>query len=475
MLSNLMNRFQRYPLVLLVCLVSASAHAEPRLYDASRADQLLGALAEDTVPDDPDMRRLLAERAAFDAVIFGRPAVQTYDLMHAQAIERANPLYVGFNTFAHGRDLAGPGYKPFKTPNADTLYSNAFLDLSAGPVLITVPPTEGRYYTLNFLDLFGNATNISARTHGTKGGTYLIATTEWGGEVPADATLFRVTQPFMWILMRIEVENTKELPQVRALQDRFTIAPTASASPMRAFPAAAELDDAAGFLKVLDWVVEEAGVRTTEAALVNRFRLLGVGGPRSVEEALADPEIRAGVAAGLADANRFVVRIKSQNGRIVGGWREPFDIGRFGYNYAYRAAVNELGLGANVRLENYAFTTFVDADGAPLEGARGPYVLRFASVPPSDFFWSVTVYDAATQELYANPAGKYLVNSNTPGLVIAKDGSVTMTLSRDARGPNAIPVPEGRFYLALRAQGPRRELTEGTWRPEPVMKAQSQH
>jgi hypothetical protein len=443
--------------------------AEPRLYDAARADQLLDPIAEDIVPDDPEMRRMLAERAAFDAVIFGRPAVQTYSLMHAQAIDTANPDHVGFNAFAHGRDLAGPGYKPFKTPNADTLYSNAFLDLSSGPVLITVPPTHERYFTLNFLDLFGNASNISARTHGTKGGTYLIATTDWGGEVPAGATLFRVSQPYMWILMRIEVENAGELPLVRALQDQFTITSTASAPRARAFPpAAAALEDPSVFLDVLDWVVEEAGVRTSETALVSRFRLLGVGGPRTVAEALSDPEIGAGVFAGMAEANRFAGTVKSQNGRMTDGWREPFDIGRYGYNYAYRAAVHELGLGANVRLENYAFTTFVDSDGAPLQGDQGPYMLRLDSVPPSDFFWSITVYDSVTQELHANPSGKYLVSSNTPGLVIAKDGSVTISFSSDARGANAIPVPEGRFYLALRAQGPRREMTEGTWRPAPV-------
>jgi hypothetical protein len=451
-----------------VTLVSVPAVAEPRLFDAAGADQLLGPIAEDLVPEDPAMRQIWAEHTAFDAVIFGRPAVQTYTQMHHQAIDQASPGYTGFNIFAHGRDLAGPGYKPFKTPNADTLYSNAFLDLSAGPVLITVPPTDGRYYTLNFLDLFGNATNISARTHGTSGGTYLITTTDWGGEVPTGATLFRVTQPYMWILMRIEVESAAELPDVRALQDRFAIARTTAARQGAAFPAPAALDDLQSFLKVLDWVVKNAGVRTTEAALVNRFRGLGVGGRSNVAAALIDAHTRAGATAGLARANALIAKVKSQNGRMDSGWREPFDIGRYGYNYLYRAGVHDLGLGANVRLENYAFTTFIDAEGAPLQGANGPYEIRLGSAPPSDFFWSITVYDAATQELFPNPSGKYLAGANTPGLVTAEDGSITITLTRNADSANDIPVPEGQFYLALRAQGPRRPMIDGTWRPSPV-------
>lgn len=158
----------------------------------------------------------------------------------------------------------------------------------------------------------------------------------------------------------------------------------------------------------------------------------------------------------MTEANSCVGIVKSQNERTAGGWREPFDIGRYGSNCAYRAAVHELGLVANVRLENYAFNTFVDADGASLEGARGPFTLRLDSVPPSDFFWSVTVYVAATQEVHANPAGRHLVSSNTPGLLIAKNSSVTVTLSTDAHGANGIPALRGRFHLALRAQGPRR-------------------
>ncbi|MGB7372291.1 DUF1254 domain-containing protein [Erythrobacter sp.] len=449
-------------------LLSTAAQAEPRLYDASRADQFLEPLAEDIVPEDDEMRQVWAENAAFNAGVFGRSAVSTYSQMHAQAIDTASPLYVGFNRFSHGRDLAGPGYEPFKTPNADTLYSNAYLDLSDGPVLITVPPTNGRYYTVNFLDLFGNATNISARTHGTSGGTYLIATTDWGGEVPEGAELFRVTQAYMWILMRIEVESAAELPEVRALQDGITITSTVEPTSKRAFPEPADLQNAGQYLTVLDWIVEEAGVRETEAALVHGFRGLGVGGPLSVAQAMADDMTVNGAREGIVKADRYAETIKFQNGTAVNSWREPLDIGRYGYNYSYRAGVHSLGLGANVRLENYAYTTFLDANGNPLDGSRGTYVLELDSAPPSDFFWSVTVYDQATQELFPNPAGKYLVSSNTQGLQVADDGSISITLATDASGPNAIPVPEGPFYLALRAQGPRREMREGIWQPNPV-------
>jgi hypothetical protein len=449
--------------------IPALVAAAPRAYDAAKADQFPTPELGDTIPRDRGARVIYARNAAYQAALFGQPAVLTYKQMYDQAVAPRASNAVGFNAFAHDRDLAGPDYIPFKTPNADTIYSNAFLNLSEGPVLLTVPATNGRYYTVNFLDLYSNATNISARTHGMKGGRYLIATTDWGGDVPEGATLFRVSQPYMWILMRIEAENAAAVPQVRELQSKFTIEPTAAAARVRKdYPTPADMNKPAAFLKVLDWVVKHAGVRNEELAHVHGFEGIGVGGAIGVDQAMADSALREGIEAGFADARAVIAASVSQNGIKIPGWNEPTDVGRFGYNYIYRASSNTLGLGANVRVENFAFTTFEDAQGAPLDGSKHDYVLKLDAPPPSDFFWSVTVYDRRTQALVPNPRKKYLVSDNTPGLVIAPDGSVEITFSRDAKGPNAVPVPNGPFYLALRSQGPRREMLTRTWRPAPV-------
>lgn len=461
-----------YALVFFSLIHTGTAVAEPRVYQAHRADQFLGSLGEDTVPQDDEARHIFARALAYDAAVFGRVAVLTYKQMYDQAIDSKASSYVGFNTFAHDRDLAQPGYAPFRSPNADTLYSNAYLDLSDGPVLLTVPDTNGRYYTVNFLDLYANATNISARTHGMRGGKYLIATTEWSGEVPEDATLFRVTQPYMWILMRIEAQREADLPDARRLQDRFVLTSMADKrSKAKAYPPPAELDDPRSFLRVLNWIVNHAGIRETEVGLVHRFRNIGVGGPRSIDEVLEDAVMAQGLREGLADANKVIDSSITQTGVDNGGWRDVTDIGRFGYNYLYRALLNTLGTGGNVRLENYAFTAFSDEEGDIFDGSKHDYKLHLTSVPPSDFFWSVTVYDFHTQELVPNEDKKYLVGGATPGLEINDDGSVTLMFSRQGRGPNVVPIPDGPFYLGLRAQGPARAMLNKEWRPTPVQKA----
>ncbi|OBY82274.1 DUF1254 domain-containing protein, partial [Delftia sp. JD2] len=47
------------------------------------------------------------------------------------------------NQFVHARQLLRAGTSRVVTPNNDTLYTNAWLDLGAGPLVIDVPDTAG--------------------------------------------------------------------------------------------------------------------------------------------------------------------------------------------------------------------------------------------------------------------------------------------------------------------------------------------
>ena len=60
-------------------------------------------------------------------------------------------------------------------PNNDTLYSTAWIDLSAEPLVLTVPDTEGRYYVMPFMDAWTNVfAMVGKRTTGTGPGDYLL-------------------------------------------------------------------------------------------------------------------------------------------------------------------------------------------------------------------------------------------------------------------------------------------------------------
>ena len=176
-----------------------------RGYEPAEIDQFQVEDEPDVLPADPAVRARYAQALAAEATIYGLPSVYQYAQMVVQAVDTSSPTYTGFDVWDHQRDVATPTFDAFKTPNVDTLYSNAWLDLTDGPALIRVPPIRARYYTLHFLDAFSNSTNLSSRTVGPEGGLFLVTPPGWVGTVPAAATQFRVASPYMWILMRILV------------------------------------------------------------------------------------------------------------------------------------------------------------------------------------------------------------------------------------------------------------------------------
>lgn len=106
--------------------------------------------------------------------------------------------------------------------------------------------------------IYGNSSNISARIHGTKGGRFLIAPTDWQGEVPLVATLFRVATLISWILLRVLLHSPKGLPPTTALQDRLRIKPVEPGTVPTQWPDGRD-ESAVGFMRILDFVLRTCG------------------------------------------------------------------------------------------------------------------------------------------------------------------------------------------------------------------------
>jgi hypothetical protein len=447
-------------------------------YDLSLVDQWEPIDQPEIVPADPERRRAFGRALACDATVYGLASALQYAEMHAQAIDGGSDRFTGFDVFAHDRELAGPDYRAFTTPNADTLYSNAWLDLSRGPVILGVPHFGPRYYTVHFLDMFSNASNLSTRTVGPGGGRFLVSTTDWEGKVPEGLTHFRVATRYMWVLLRIFVDGTDaDLAEARRLQDQVTITPTSEGTgsiDRTAFPSAtprAVRGDWRTFFAALDGVLRTSGRPLAEDGLTYRFRSIGIGGPGALDLDSLDPQVREGMAEGFADGIGLVQSCRAQLGNpIPGAFWNRGTAGAYGMNYLRRAVANFVGLGATVPAENQAFTTFRDGAGEPLDGTRGAYEVDLAPPPPVGAFWSLTVYDARTLALVPNELGRYVVGSATPGLRYETGGSLKVTVSarRPADAANWLPAPEGPFYLVIRAYLPLADVREGRWRPVPV-------
>ena len=163
----------------------------------------------------------------------------------------------------------------------------------------------------------------------------------------------------------------------------------------------------------------------------------------------------------------------------INGWRSLTGFGDRAYfkgDYFLKAAAATVGYLANDPVEASYPVCRVDANGKQLNGTH-KYKLTFATEPPNNAFWSVTIYntlkDGTGGFLVENPINRYLINDKTKGLIKDKDGSLTITITYDEpKGPkeraNWLPAPEGNFYLIMRIYMPKKSVLDGTWKPPAV-------
>ncbi|KQU44209.1 hypothetical protein ASG84_12890 [Rhodococcus sp. Leaf278] len=451
-----------------------------RTYDVKSADQLTATDAADIHPSDAEDRRGWAHSVAVQAVIYGLPSVYQYAGMCDACAPAESDVQWAIDTLTHERSIAGAGFQPFRVPNVDTLYSNAWLDLSNGPIVIGLPDFGDRYYTLNFLDAYSNASNVSRRTHPEQPRELLLACTDWTGEVPEGVEVFRVATPMMWLLMRIQTFGPVDLLQVHGLQDAVTI--DALAPSARNWPVVGSREvetSSRAFLTALDASLAHNGVPFGDVAHVHQFRHIGVGsGDFSMDD--LDEATRNGVEAGFESAMALLSRSRSLLGRRTeSGWTRVLGKGAHGHNFLARAVMNYVGLGANVVEENCSYNSYVDHDGQRLSCEGGDeYTIEFVTPPPAQAFWSITLYDADTGWLYDAPEKMHSVGSAVNGGDGA-GGPSAITVSASQPMPNSpqhawLPAPQHPFFLVLRIYQPTEDALSERWTPPRIVRSNAE-
>jgi hypothetical protein len=394
--------------------------------------------------------------------------------------------------FVHRRVLASAADRGVTTPNNDTLYSSARLNLAAGPVKLAVPDTQGRYYSVAFVDAAtDNFATLGQRTTGTRAGEFLIVGPDWVSPLPDGARVIRAPGNDVLVLLRIVVQGPSDVAAVQRLQDGFTltampsgsIGPAAAASSAASAPAAAEApaarpDQPAAaerFLAIVNRMLARNPPPSYERVLLERFAPVGVCGAGCSWDALPPP-VQARWNALLPDMMTQLQRRAHDNAQRPNGWSAPKPaIGDFGTDYELRAETALTGLLALAPAEAMYFTA--REDGAH-HALTGTHVYRLHLPPgsiPVDGFWSLTMYEQnfdGRLYLVNNPIDRYAIGDRTPGLRRNRDGSIDIWIQRAepgrSRRANWLPAPPGPFVLTLRAYEPRLALRDGRFVLPPV-------
>ena len=411
----------------------------------------------------------MLEPAVESAFEYAYPLYATALTRYRAVGDPANPRRHAPNTLQHERALSDHTSRWITAPNNDTLYSNAWLDLSQGPVRVRAAAMPaGRYWSIALMDAFTNHVAVLGQR---LDGTGPVEVTLAGPRDRAAALPGRVIRApghDVWMFCRCLVDGPEDLPNSHAMQARLEVAgPSGSASPARIAPAGST--DPANFLAVVNEALAHNPVPPDEAALLERWSAVGLRpGALDAWSAMGD-EARAAWTARIGVAHANLRRASATGRREVQGWfASATDMGDFGRNNALRASVALGGLGALPPAEAMYFVRFHDDAGQLLDG-RHRYLLR---VPPggipTDSFWSFSMYEptADSQRFFvANPIGRHSIGNRTRGLVAGADGSLEIPLQHDAPDEgrlraNWLPAPAGPFQISLRAYLPRPELRD---------------
>jgi hypothetical protein len=425
---------------------------------------LLSAIAAMSLA--PGARALAAEGdlkgAAREAWIFALPLIE---MAQARARTGMKP-----NSFAHVRALATPAGRSVTGPNNDTLYSSAWIDLTAGPVTLTIPPTGARYFSVSIMDMYtDNVAILGTRTIGGDGGTFTLVGPAHPG---SGADIVRVDTAHAWVLARTLVSGAADLPAVHAVQDGLTLKGPDTPRPT----AGAKRDAAAGdYFATAQALLASDPPRAEDVALFRRVRALGLGPRAGFDGKRFTFTQMAEIEAGVAEARALVLGLSGRQA-FTNGWVYPrSNLGLYGQDYAYRAVVALGGLAALTPPEAM-YMRARSPEGKLFDG-DGLFRLTLPADVPVAGFWSLTMYEATPEGqffLTENPIKRYAIGDRTPTLKRNADGSLDIWIGRADPGgdrtANWLPAPaKGPFSMTLRAYLPGAELLDGRFRFPPVV------
>ena len=325
---------------------------------------------------------------AEEGFIYGLPIVMNYAVMNEYAVNKDSGQFKApFNQILNEPRVFTYKDTAIITPNSDTPYSLAWLDLRAEPIVLSVPAVEkDRYYSVMLCD--GNTYNygyIGSRATGNEPGDYMVVGPDWQGEKPEGIKqVFTSTTPFTLAAYRTQLFNPDDMPNVIKVQDGYKVRPLSSYLKQPAPPAAPKIDflpaTTAGikdnFFPYLDAALEFIPPSEDSKEIRDKLASIGVGPGKTFDFKELSPEHKAAVLLAMKEGDEKVSKWLADGTKKVNGW----SIGSFFGDQAFfhgdwlmRAAAAKGGIYGNDAVEAAYPITRVDEAGETLDGSKHNY------------------------------------------------------------------------------------------------------
>jgi hypothetical protein len=441
-----------------------------------------------------------AKQIAEDAYIYGYSLITT----EVTRVQMSNvPRVVNF-TGPMGQFINVPRYPPadyrgVSAPNADTLYSVAWLDLKE-PQIVSHPNMGNRFYLFEVVDLWmsDSKNSPSKRTAGGKAANYLFTGPGWKGKVPAGVKHFPVATRYIAVLGRTYADGTEEdYKAVNALQAQYKITPLSAWGKPYTFVAPAvnpnpgfSMTDkpqqvitalgTEGYFNLMATLMGgDAPAAAGDKPILARMAKIGIVPGKPFEMSKLDTAVQAALKDVPQTALKKIEDNKNMLGKIINGWVVTKGLGTYGpQDNLKRAVVAAFGWPANQEKDAVYPYTEVDAKGQKLTGAN-KYTLTFpkGATPPVNAFWSITMYMIDGGWWFVpNELNKFTVSMrNNPKF--NPDGSLTLYFQNESPGKdkeaNWLPAPKGDFLPMMRMYWPKDRspsILNGSWSIPSVVK-----
>lgn len=440
-----------------------------------------------------------AEKSALDAVPIGIEAyVYGYPLVTMEMtrrvmtnVEKPEGTRAPMGQFVRMREYPDATFRDVTAPNADTLYTTAWIDVGNEPWVLSLPDANDRYYLFPMLDGWTNVFQVPGkRTTGTGAQKYAITGPGWKGKLPEGVTEYKSPTNLVWLLGRIYCTGTPEdYAAVHKLQDEISLVPL-SAYGKPYTPPAAKVDASVDMKTAVRDQVDALSAEEYFSLLAD---LMAKNPPAEADKPILEKMAKIGIVPGkpfdgsklgpvAKDAFSLVPKIANEKimlwmkegiaagtMRLENGWIFTTKTGIYGTDYIQRALITAIGLGAN-RPQDAVYPT---SEGPTILGSytgEKKYVMHFpkGQLPPVKGFWSLTMYDK-DYFFVANPLNRYSI-SPRQDLKANADGSVDLYIQNESPGPdkesNWLPAPKDKFILMLRMYWPEEtnpSILDSSW------------
>lgn len=402
-----------------------------------------------------------APSTAQDATAFA--LAYGYPLLAFEKFARPQIQTSGVNQIRHARALSTAANTSVVTPNVDTLYSTAILDLShtavsvepgkritQGQVSLDIPSDQ--FVLFSFYDPFGDNFANAGTGHPHSGKAWVVRqkpanVSSYGIQVDEQGQAF-VNSPSVYTILLIRwLVNATNLNLVHTLQDQLLVTNTSQVAE-----------------KQYPWLSSIQGVDKAKSPAVNALNLLAQYAPASNPTIASDADTvrqklrAAGVLSGnttsatlqpgvdIDKANQTalaaaVSAVAHATESVGNGWGtiQPNKTGNFGTDYSLRASIAASGYlmltAPDAIYPTWRNTSDKSNSSSNIVLSQGEALLyTFSAKPPlaQTGFWSLTLYDS-DNFLVANERNVYGVGDRS-NLTYADGTRVYGNASQEAEG-----------------------------------------